>query len=152
MSRRHPFASASWVGGFALCCFVTVGCAPDGPRPVACSGTVHVEGEPVDAAMLMFAPVEGEGHPYSTSVKDGEFAFDEQSGPHPGRYAVGIYSEPAPLEAIVEADRDRTHASVRRLRAELGSRLSIEPDASQWSVEIRQDQTDPMELRWPPES
>jgi len=152
VSWHNPLPSLWSAGGLICGCLVAFGCTPEGPQPVACRGEVYVDGERVDGATLILMPPESDGRPFSTLVQDGKFAFDEQTGPLPGEYAVGVYAEPAPLEAVVDANRERTHASVRKLRSEFSDRLVIEPDATRWSVEISQDQSQPMELRWPPDA
>ena len=71
---------------------LSLGC-DGGPRS-SVKGKVTFEGEPVDDGGIMFLPIgedEGERVRATGDIRGGEYFFDSQSGPNPGKHRVEIY-------------------------------------------------------------
>jgi hypothetical protein len=79
---------------------VLLGCG--GPRPVKVSGTVTLNGEPVEGAMVQFVPVKDGGRPATAvTTADGGFSLttiENHDGALPGDYKVVITYKP-PVES-----------------------------------------------------
>jgi hypothetical protein len=80
---------------FFFCSTVVVatalaGCAgsPDGRQAI--SGTVTLEGQPLDQGQIMFFPEEGQDTVGGAPVLNGKFKIDSKQGLKPGRYLVRL--------------------------------------------------------------
>lgn len=93
---------------------VLVGCGggTDLPETVAVSGTVTLNGDPLEGAQISFMPASGKGRgAFATSAADGAFSastFSNGDGVIPGEYKVTIvkYSEPETDEAAQDVSMD----------------------------------------------
>lgn len=63
-----------------VCAFVLVGCGPKGPKKVAVSGTITVDGEPIDVGAVKFDAVDGQGMSDGCKIKDGKFECEMTTG------------------------------------------------------------------------
>jgi hypothetical protein len=85
-----------------LAIVVAMGVGCGGPATVPVTGTVTLDGEPVDGASVMFV-AEGEGRPASgTTDGSGNFTlttFTGGDGALPGSYKVTVFKTAAPTEA-----------------------------------------------------
>ncbi|GAB5405565.1 MAG: hypothetical protein Aurels2KO_37960 [Aureliella sp.] len=70
-------------------------------RRYAVSGTVSLEGKPIDDVTIVFTP-EGEGLSGAAEVTDGKFACSEKSGPTAGIFNVRISPNEAEMEEVEE--------------------------------------------------
>lgn len=76
------------------------------PNPLgreALSGTVSVEGAPLEAGAISFDPTEPGGVTSGAPIENGEFEIEEVRGLPPGTYLVRVYAggEEAEMEAGV---------------------------------------------------
>jgi hypothetical protein len=62
-----PFARLAWLG-----CLLLAGCR-GGPGPVAVSGAVTVDGQPLREGSIRFAPADGGTTTQAAHIKDGKF-------------------------------------------------------------------------------
>jgi hypothetical protein len=89
----------------AIVVAMAVGCG--GPATVPVSGTVTLDGEPVDGATVTFVP-EGEGRPANGNTDaSGNFTlttFTGGDGALPGSYNVTVFKTAAPVEADTEGE------------------------------------------------
>jgi hypothetical protein len=90
---------ANLLAALALVPFI-LGCG--GPRPVKVSGTVTLNGQPVEGAMVQFVPVKDGGRPATgLTTADGGFnltTIENHDGALPGDYKVVITYNP-PVES-----------------------------------------------------
>ena len=72
------------------------GCSGEtGPRRVAVSGSVTVDGQPMESGIIRFLPTSKNGGPASSViVTDGVYSLGTESGPIPGFYQVRIVLTP----------------------------------------------------------
>lgn len=76
---------ALFLGGI-LCLAILPGCAPQGPVTVPVTGTVTLDGEPVEGATVGFRPAEGTPGTGTTDAS-GEFTLNAS----PGQNGVTVY-------------------------------------------------------------
>jgi hypothetical protein len=97
MTKRVHWARS--LTALALAPFLA-GCG-GGPRPVKVSGTVTLNGQPVEGAMVQFVPVKDDGRPATGITNaDGGFSLttvENLDGAMPGTYKVVITYRP-PVE------------------------------------------------------
>lgn len=105
-----------------LCVLVALtGCAgSDFPKTYKVSGTVTLDGKPVDGAMVTFLPAAGQKVAIGSTNADGQFklsTFNPSDGAQPGGYKVTITKffapptgSPPPLEPGVLADGNITES------------------------------------------
>lgn len=62
-----------------VCAFVLVGCGQKGPKKVAVSGTITVDGEPIDVGAVKFDSLDG-GMSDGCKIKDGKFECEMTTG------------------------------------------------------------------------
>lgn len=79
------------------------GCGPGnelGRVPI--TGSVTLDGAPLDSGTISFDPVDENGTKSGAAVTDGKFEIPEEKGLPPGTYTVRLYSaaEGAPAEAM----------------------------------------------------
>lgn len=70
-----------------------VGCGGDNPlnrQPV--SGTVTLDGQPIDHGSIEFSPQDPEGVSSGGMIVDGEYSVPAEKGLPPGKYRVRIYA------------------------------------------------------------
>ncbi|HBE68043.1 MAG TPA: hypothetical protein DDW52_07820 [Planctomycetaceae bacterium] len=86
----------------AVCGLVVVftGCDA-GVQRHAVSGTLTIDGEPVDDVTIVFTPV-GEGLSGAAEVFEGEFACGEVGGPSKGMHNIRISPNEAEMEEVEE--------------------------------------------------
>lgn len=82
--RLLPFAL------LATLLVVSSGCpSSSGPKRIAVSGKLSVNGQPVPSGTVMARPAEGStGVGGVGTVADGRYSFDDVSGPEPGKYVL----------------------------------------------------------------
>jgi len=71
-------------GGLALCAALAAGC--DGSGLADVSGTVTVDGAPVEEGSITFVPADGQGQTAGGPIKDGKYSVRAS----PGRMKVSI--------------------------------------------------------------
>ncbi len=89
----------SIIGALAL--IAILGCAgADREGRQAISGTVSLDGHPLDTGAILLEPfVPGQGGTFTgTTIRHGEFTIGRDQGPTPGSYRVRIYSASAEQE------------------------------------------------------
>jgi hypothetical protein len=70
--------------------FLAVGCGGDAGAPrLATSGTVTLDGKPLDSGTITFIPAEGGPGAFGT-IRSGAYQFGAGDGPTAGHYAVEI--------------------------------------------------------------
>lgn len=62
-----------------VCAFVFVGC-DKGPKKVAVSGTITVDGETIDTGAVKFDATDGQGMSDGCAIKDGKFECEMTTG------------------------------------------------------------------------
>ena len=88
--------------------FLLAGCGPAnelGRLPV--SGTVRLDGQPLDAGSISFEPTEKAGTSAGSAIEAGAFEIATERGLPPGTYVVRIYA-PAGEAAPTEMPGDST--------------------------------------------
>jgi hypothetical protein len=116
--------------GLMACCLALAGCG--GVRAVPVSGTVTVDGKPVEHVGVNFAPLEtsGAARPGSSGVTDAEGRFTLQTvgkrrvgGAVPGKHRVTLFEGGAPGAYDPYADSTLTpeelEAKLRQIRFKL---------------------------------
>jgi predicted small lipoprotein YifL len=76
-----------------------VGCGETGPERLPLSGTVTLDGQPVDDATIVLTPRE-QGKAAAALIVDGAFTFTPESGPTPGTHDVRINPNEAEFEEV----------------------------------------------------
>jgi hypothetical protein len=115
----------SWAGSLAALALGLALSGCGGARPVKVSGTVTLNGQPVEGAMVQFVPVKEGGRPATgTTGADGSFSLttvENHDGAMPGEYkVVVIYNPPvesAPGENTEQAMRAAMTAQAQQRRA-----------------------------------
>ena len=95
--------------GIALVCAVTFlgGCSPSDGR-VAVSGTVTLDGRPLEVAAINFRPAPGnEANSAGGGVKDGKFSLPTKSGLKPGEYLVNVMARKETGRMIFDPQRGK---------------------------------------------
>lgn len=90
--RCVSFLSGSaWLARAGIVClaFTLVGCGGDGVERSAVSGSVTLNGEPVEQGMILFSPL-GEGPSAGGNIEQGQYKIEGDRGPSPGNYRVEI--------------------------------------------------------------
>ena len=64
----------------ACVAFAFVGCGQKGPKKVSISGTIMVDGEPVDKGSVRFKPADGQGPTDGATIVDGKFEAGKSVG------------------------------------------------------------------------
>jgi hypothetical protein len=78
------------ISGLLAALLCALGCASDARR-AAVSGTVLVDGKPLERGVINFLPVEGtQGPGAGGAITNGKFALDQQQGPIIGSNRVEI--------------------------------------------------------------
>ena len=91
LRQRLSVAAAAMALGTAIC-----GCggkSPDARPRIAVTGTITLDGQPLDNAVIRFVPLaEVNGPKASVAVTAGRFELPSESGPVAGRHRVEIES------------------------------------------------------------
>ncbi len=108
---------------FMACLAVAVvGCGDRGPTRVAVTGSVKLDGKPVEQGSISFVPPEGSDIPAaSAEIKAGEYSLPVTSGPAVGQYRIEIrwsrptgkkvkMGSPAPPGTMVDEVREAVPA------------------------------------------
>ncbi|MEZ6072601.1 MAG: hypothetical protein R3C10_20660 [Pirellulales bacterium] len=81
------------LGAIAVC---VAGCGPDNPRGrLAVSGTVTLDGKPLDTGTIEFSPQDPTGVGTGAAIEAGAYTIDVQHGLPPGTYDVRVFSPDA---------------------------------------------------------
>lgn len=111
MKIRCPFWVRRQVCGLAVVLVVVVGCTTgeqdDLPRE-AVSGVVTLDGKPLPAGLIRFAPQPPGPTEGGTLVRDGAFSIDRANGLVPGHYVVSIQANEKSGEPRKEGQRVET--------------------------------------------
>jgi hypothetical protein len=84
--------TASWLlAGVSLCCVTGCNRGYEGARRYPLSGTVRVDGQPMEAGAISFIPGEDKQRVSGGSITDGVYSVDEASGANGGKYKVEIH-------------------------------------------------------------
>lgn len=83
---RGVFVLAVWVACFA------VGCGKKGDERVGLTGTVSLQGKPLDRGNILFIPSTPGPTQTGAEIKDGAFSIIKEQGLVPGKYKVSISS------------------------------------------------------------
>lgn len=89
-----------------------VGCG--GPDKRAVSGSVTLEGKPLDEAVIMFVPIDIQAGKTGAAIKQGRYEVPRDVGLLPGRYRVEIADDP-PIDHAHRNPTSKPLASRRRL-------------------------------------
>ena len=128
--KRVP--SASGLVALALAAFL-VGCG-GGPRPVKVTGTVTLNGEPVEGATVQFVPVKEGGRPATGLTKaDGGFSLttvENYDGALPGDYKVVItYRPPVETDPAQSTEQGMRQAMKAQAQQKRGKPKYVIPPA-----------------------
>jgi hypothetical protein len=91
---------------------LTCGCHPPGQQRYPISGTVTLDGLPVENATIILTP-QGEGLAAAAAIVNGQFAMSSTDGPTQGEFGVRINPTNAELDAANPADSRHTHRRPR---------------------------------------
>lgn len=93
----------------ACVAFAFVGCGQKGPKKVSISGTITVDGEPVDKGSVRFKPADGQGPTDGAQIVDGKFEAEVTTGEKilvvDGSKVVGQFEPDPTLNPGVMADQ-----------------------------------------------
>jgi len=152
-THRRWLRRRGFVLGVALAVSFAAGCAEDGPARKAVSGTVALDGRPLDAGSITFVPVEGLTAA-NTEVVDGAFTIGRSSGLAPGRYQVQIVSDRSTGKTIPNPDfPDRTIEEVHnvippRYNVKTELTVQVKPDADEpYAFQLSSQAAAPSRLR-----
>jgi hypothetical protein len=124
-------------------CLGLCGCGDAGPRRVAVSGTVLVDGAPLPKGAVQFAPADNTGPLVSVTVESGKFEVPESIGPLAGTSLIDVL---VIRDLGFDLDDDAAYAqAVRKSRRPLSPTPAQPPvfaDASQRTVELSSNRTD----------
>src|SRR5262249_7497893 len=77
--KRNPSRMVFW--GLALgACLATPGCGDAGPKTYPVSGTVSLDGRPLQEGDIYFSPLDPNVSADADKIKDGQFAFRTKAG------------------------------------------------------------------------
>jgi hypothetical protein len=90
---------------------LAVGCGKGGPTRNAISGTVQLDGKPLDKGAIRFSPIEGTKGPIvGGTIENGRYQLSKAVGPMEGRHRVEIKCQskdrPTSPHALRKAGRD----------------------------------------------
>lgn len=97
LAVRRP--TISWLLGLGLLVAAVIGggCRESGPQRVSVSGTVTLDGHPLEEGAILFTPIDGTPGPKAAAaIVDGQFHLDTESGPPVGRLRVAITNQRPP--------------------------------------------------------
>jgi len=83
------------VGAIALFLCLVGGCGGDARGRHAISGTVKIDGKPLDTGNISFQPIDGQNTAGGGTISDGRYHVPREGGLVPGKYAV-IINSPVP--------------------------------------------------------
>ena len=138
ISRRPGFAGgpAPWLLLVALVApAVPAGCGEAGPLRRAVAGSITLDGKPLPAGTIVFAPLDGATAAVA-DVRDGSYRIGAGSGPAAGRYQVEVRAEAPTGKRVPHPDLPgETIEEVRELvppRYNARTELTVEvkPDAA----------------------
>lgn len=82
--------------GGLLAISLMVGCGGNPLNRQAISGTVTLDGKPLDQGSIEFRPTQGKGVISGAVIHDGQYDIEAEKGLPPGEYRVMIFSAIAP--------------------------------------------------------
>lgn len=100
-----------------------------GPTRRAITGSVSLDGQPIDEAVIMFVPLDARGRKTGAPITEGRFEVPRDVGLIPGRYRVEIAGDPPihtahqPRQTLLAPQSPR---SLPIVYASVNSPLSIE--------------------------
>lgn len=108
---------------------LAAGCERQGPARQAVSGRVTLDGRPLAAGAILFAPTGGTTGPKAAGpIKDGRFALPAEEGPVVGRQAVEIWpASTEPIEPTEPAERVASPAAPETAAAHAGAGHGASP-------------------------
>lgn len=109
--RRGHCGLLALLAGVALAC----GCGGEPRDRVAVSGTVRLDGQPLDGAAIMFIPAAGTiGPKAAAAIHAGQYVLKQDEGPAAGKLQVEIWeTEPS----IAPGEKPPTKHPVERIPA-----------------------------------
>jgi len=107
----------------------------------AISGTVALDGQPLDGGRIEFQPV-GPGVATGAAIEQGSYRVDRESGPTPGRYRVNI-SSPVETGASSEPEGSAPGRGQPGATERIPARYNA---SSTLTVEVKADATDPFDF------
>lgn len=120
---------ASALAGLLVC-----GCVDNNPQRQAVSGTVTLDGKPVDRATIIFTPV-GDGLSAAAVIVDGKFSLSEEDGPTVGQFDVRVNPMDAELDQVeadpsvlADANRKPSVPKVYQTHGKLKATITNQPD------------------------
>lgn len=117
-SRDRNAAVRHWGRAVLLlvvCGLMLTGCGESGPRRVTVTGSVTVDGQPIDAGAIRFLPTDNnKGPAVSGLISGGAFRLSGEAGPLPGVYRVLITQ------------------SIKPTSGKLAASAAAEPSRSEW--------------------
>ena len=109
-------------------------CGDAGPSRQPVSGTITLDGKPLAAGTVVFAPLDGLTAA-TAEVRDGAYRIDRSAGPAPGRYQVEVRAEVPTGKQVLNPDApSETMAEFRsivppRYNARTELAVEVKPDA-----------------------
>jgi len=83
---------------------VAAGCG--GPVRRAVAGSVTLDGQPLDEAVIVFVPLDGDSRKAGSRIEAGRYELSQHIGLLPGRYRVEIADDP-PIDPGMRPDRQQ---------------------------------------------
>jgi len=128
---RSPFL-LPWVAVFAAAAVGGCGSSDGLPRePI--SGTVTLDGQPLDGGMITFTPTQAAEPVVTALIKDGAYSLPRSEGPVPGPHRVQVWAKKPTGKKIPDPDnREEIIDEMRSIvppRYNLNSELSAEVKA-----------------------
>ncbi len=131
MNSLCGFARPLCAASVLIVLLASAGCIDDSRRRVAVSGTVTLDGEPVNDATIIFTP-SGKGLAAAATIVDGKFQLTGVDGPTIGSHGVRINPNEAEMEeadpaSLAQAKRRPQIPKVYQRAGELTAILTGEP-------------------------
>lgn len=106
-----------------------------GPKRLAVSGKVLLDGQPLASGTISFIPMEEEIRPAGGPIENGEFAILEAFGPNVGKYQIDIRSPKPTGKQIQGSDGDQM---VDEMKESIPDRYNV---ASKLTEDVSTDKT-----------
>lgn len=93
------------------------GCSVSEEVRIDASGTVNLDGRPVQSGTLVLTPKVNGQMPVASRIESGHFVFDAETGPLPGDYVARVNPDEATIEEISAAAAEDPRGAAKQFHA-----------------------------------
>ena len=125
--------------GVLIACVGLLGCGSKSPlNRLPVSGTVNLDGAPLNQGLIQFEPQQGAGKLVnaSTAINNGTYALPVAGGLTPGSYKVSISSHPPPAPLSSDPVKAMEEASKPPPAERLSAKYNVNTELQ---VEVKQE-------------